>query len=195
MYQNLSDQLLLAKCSAGNPKAFHEFYKRYKKYVYAIVAARLDDEEDAKDITQEIFISLWANHKMLADIVNLKTYVYALSKNHVISAYRKQNIRIKGERYLTEQLTEIQHSTEAHQLAAELSNSITAAVDQFPKTMRSCYHLSRNEGKKNQEIAGMLNISEKTVRNNVSEALKRLRLTLKSTHPELLVLFLALFCR
>ena len=193
VYQYLSDQLLLTKCSDGDAGAFRELYSRYKEFVYAVVVARLDDEDDAKDITQDIFINLWTNRSQLADIREFKTYLYVLSRNQVVSAYRKQNVRIKKETYLVERLSEMDHSAEDHRFARELSTTILKVVDQLPETMRNCYHLSKNEGKKNGEIADMLNISEKTVRNNVSEALKRLKLNLQDTHPELMLLVLFSF--
>jgi DNA-binding NarL/FixJ family response regulator len=58
--------------------------------------------------------------------------------------------------------------------------------------MRNCYTLSKSEGKNNNEIADILQISEKTVRNNVSEALKRLRFYLQRNNPEMFLLVLSL---
>ena len=191
-YQNLSDQLLLTKCSDGDRGAFREIYSRYKEFVFAVVAARLDDEDDAKDITQEIFINLWTVRDRLTGLRDFKTYLYVLSRNQVVSAYRKQNTRIKGETYLLERLSEIEYSAEDHKVAFELNTTIVKTVEQLPETMRSCYQLSKNEGKENREIATILNISEKTVRNNVSEALKRVKLHLQNSYPELLLLML--FC-
>ncbi|WP_426671195.1 RNA polymerase sigma factor [Mucilaginibacter sp. McL0603] len=193
VYQNLSDQLLLAKCSDGDRGAFREIYSRYKEFVFAVVAARLSDEDDAKDITQEIFINLWTSRDKLHGLRDFKTYLYVLSRNRVVSAYRKQNVRIKGENYLNQRLSEIEHSAEDHRLAHELNGVIIKVVEQLPETMRNCYHLSKNEGKENGEIATILSISEKTVRNNVSEALKRLKLNLQNSHPELLLLMLFYF--
>jgi len=193
IYQNLSEQLLLNKCSDGDAGAFHEIYNRYKAFVYAIVTARLDDEDDAKDIVQDVFINLWGQRKQLHELKELKPYLYVLSRNQVVSAYRKKNIRVKGEAYLIERLSDIEHSAEDHRFAMELNSKIIDMVGQLPETMQHCYNLSKNEGKRNGEIAGILNISEKTVRNNVSEALKRLKLDLQSSHPELLMLLLLSF--
>jgi RNA polymerase sigma-70 factor (family 1) len=193
VYQNLSDQLLLAKCSDGDKSAFREIYSRYKEFVFDVVVARLYDEDDAKDITQEIFVNLWTSREKLHSLRDFKTYLYVLSRNQVVSAYRKRNVRIKGESYLRQRLSEIEHSAEDHRFARELNVVIVKAVEQLPETMRNCYHLSKNEGKENGEIATILRISEKTVRNNVSEALKRLKLNLRNSHPELLLLVLLCF--
>jgi len=192
IYKNLSEQLLLTKCGDGDTLAFRELYQQYKSFVFGVVYARLNSKEDARDITQDIFVSLWTSRQQLRQVKDFKIYLYVFSRNHVISAYRKKNIRIKGESYLVEQIDQLSYSAEDHRLANELTSHIDQFVDQLPETMRSCYSLSKNEGKKNGEIADLLNISEKTVRNNVSEALKRLRLSLQSSHPELLALFVIL---
>jgi RNA polymerase sigma-70 factor (family 1) len=188
VYINLSEQLLLTKCSHGDVAAFQELYRRYKEFVFAVVFARLTSEEDARDVTQDIFITLWTSREQLHNIRDFKIYLFVFSRNQVISAYRKKNIRIKGESYLIEKIEQMAHSAEDYRVARELTGQIDELVGQLPETMRTCYNLSKNEGKKNGEIADMLNISEKTVRNNVSEALKRLKLNLRSSYPELLVL-------
>lgn len=189
IYKNLSEQLLLTKCGNGDTFAFRELYQQYKSFVFGVVYARLNSQEDARDVTQDIFINLWTSRDQLHQIRDFKVYLYVFSRNHVISAYRKNNIRIKGESYLLEQIEQMAYSAEDHKFASELTSHIDQFVDQLPETMRSCYSLSKNEGKKNGEIADILNISEKTVRNNVSEALKRLRLSLQNSHPELLTVF------
>lgn len=188
-----AEQNLLAKCSSGDADAFREIYQQYKRYVFNIVNARLADTDDALDVTQDIFINLWTSRDQLANIREFKTYLYVFSRNQVITAYRKKNIRLKGESYLTEKLDEqLEPSAEDHRFARELTFHIDSTVSQFPETMRYCYQLSKNEGKKNTEIAEILNISEKTVRNNVSEALKRLKLNLRGSYSELLTTTLVL---
>lgn len=182
-----TEQNLLARCSNGDADAFREIYQQYKRYVFNIVNARLADTDEALDVTQDIFINLWTSREQLENIREFKTYLYVFSRNQVVTAYRKKNIRLKGENYLIEQLDDyLAPSAEDHRLAHELTLQIDSTVSQFPETMRYCYQLSKNEGKKNTEIAEILNISEKTVRNNVSEALKRLRLTLRGSYSELL---------
>jgi RNA polymerase sigma-70 factor (ECF subfamily) len=193
VHQNLTDQVLLDKCSKGNAQAFHAIYCRYKKYVYSIVKARLQDDDEAMDITQDIFVSLWDNRAQLTAIAEFKSYLYVYARNQVISAYRKKSIRIKGENELAAQLAFIDYSAEDIRLADELIRDINKTVEQLPATMRDCYKLSKNENKRNGEIASILNISEKTVRNNVSEALKRLKMQLRETHPELMFLIVCLF--
>lgn len=192
-HTDFTDDVLLNKCSNGDEKAFQLLYSRYKKQVHAIVSARLKDEDEAMDVTQDVFVSLWANRLQLNSIDQFKPYLYVYTRNQVISAYRKKNVRIKGENELAARLAFLDHSAEDLRIADELVRNINKTVEQLPNTMRDCYKLSKNEHKKNGEIARILNISEKTVRNNVSEALKRLKHQLKDTHPELMIMIWILF--
>jgi len=171
---------------------FQEFYQEHKKSVFAIVNLRLPDLEDAKDVVQEIFMELWLKKDTLHTIRDMQPYLYIVARNQVISAFRKKNIQLKNEGILLQGLNTLDHSAEENTMAHELHQQINVIVDLLPETTRQCYQLSKNEGKKNGEIADLLNISEKTVRNNISEALKRLRIILKENHPEIFALFLFL---
>jgi RNA polymerase sigma factor (sigma-70 family) len=90
IYQDLPEQVLLNKCSNNDTIAFQAIYDHFKAFVFGIVNARIGDRDDALDVTQDIFISLWENRKQLAGIRDFKTYLYVYSRNQVISAYRKK---------------------------------------------------------------------------------------------------------
>jgi RNA polymerase sigma-70 factor (family 1) len=192
METNLPEQLLLQRSSEGDAVAFHQLYQLHKKDVFNLVHMRLADIEDAKDVVQDIFIDLWLKKEALLAIRDLKPYLYVLARNQVITAYRRKNVQLRNESLLFEGLNTLDHSAEDNTIAKELYAQINEIVEQLPETTRQCYHLSKNEGKRNGEIANLLNISEKTVRNNLSEALKRLKSNLSQSHPELLALLVLL---
>jgi len=128
VYQDMPEQVLLSKCSTNDKAAFQVIYDHFKAFVFGIVNARIDDRDDALDITQDIFISLWENRKQLAGIRDFKTYLYFYSRNQVVSAYRKKNFRLKGETYLIEKLDQLEYSSEEHLFARGLTISIDNAV-------------------------------------------------------------------
>jgi RNA polymerase sigma-70 factor (family 1) len=192
METNLPEQLLLQRSSEGDADAFHQLYQLHKRDVFKLVHMRLPDIEDAKDVVQDIFIDLWLKKEALQAIRDIKPYLYVLARNQVITAYRRKNVQLRNESLLFEGLNTLDHSAEDNTIAKELYAQINEIVEQLPETTRQCYHLSKNEGKRNGEIADLLNISEKTVRNNLSEALKRLKSHLSQSHPELLALLVLL---
>lgn len=179
---NLQEKVLLQHSSEGDAAAFHELYQRYKKYVFAVVNLRLPDLDDAKDVVQEVFLELWLKKDMLTTIRDLKPYLYVIARNQVVYAFRKKNIQLRNESLLVEGLNTLDYSAEENAIARELYQQIDHIVQKFPETTRQCYDLSKNEGRRNGEIAALLNISEKTVRNNISEALKKIRSNLEETN-------------
>lgn len=192
METNLGEQLLLKRSSEGDAAAFHQLYQLHKREIFTLVNMRLPVTEDAKDVVQDIFVELWLKRDTLATIRDFKPYLYVLARNQVITAYRRKNVQLKNEGLLFQGLNTLDHSAEDNTIAKQLHDQIHLIVETLPETTRKCYHLSKNEGKRNGEIADLLNISEKTVRNNLSEALKRLKSALSQTHPELLTLLLLL---
>ena len=182
----LEELLILIK--KGNARSFRELYNRYKESVFLTVYRRVRDEEVSKDIVQEIFLKLWLGRESLVELNNLDYYLFGTARNMVISNYRKREVQLKGESFLVAQLDNLEISADQGILMDELNSKIQNVVDSLPPTIKACYHLSRSEGKKIKEIASYLNLSEQTVRNNISEALRRLRLTLNRSHPELMLL-------
>ncbi len=182
----LEELLILIK--NGNARSFRELYNRYKESVFLTVYRRVRDEEVSKDIVQEIFLKLWLGRESLVELNNLDSYLFGTARNMVISHYRKREVQLKGEGFLVAQLDNLEISADQNILMDELNSKIQNVVDSLPPTIKACYHLSRSEGKKIKEIASYLNLSEQTVRNNISEALRRLRLTLNRSHPELMLL-------
>lgn len=175
-----------------NVDAFKELYAAYKEPVYLMVKRRVPDAEEARDITQDVFVHLWNMREKIAGVQHFDSWLYALVRYKVISAYRRNSIRIRGEQILAGALESADWDSETIAIAKELDLRIAAVVDRLPDTMRKCYQMSRSEGMDNHEIAKLLNLSEKTVRNNLSEATKRLRTDLAPHYPEFLLFLLVL---
>jgi RNA polymerase sigma-70 factor (family 1) len=186
---------VLSLIKNGDAAAFKELYNHYKESVFLMVYRRVKDEEESKDIVQEIFLKLWLGRENLAELDNLDYYLFGTARNNVISHYRKKEVQLRGESSLIARLDDLESSADQDILMAELNTKIQEVVDRLPPTMKVCYHLSRAEGKKIKEIANSLNLSEQTVRNNISEALRRLRLGLNHSYPEFLLLAVFLSVR
>ncbi|SEB04079.1 RNA polymerase sigma factor [Pedobacter hartonius] len=183
---------LLRLTGENDHVAFRQLYERYMQTVYMMVKRRVPDVEEAKDITQEIFIHLWNKRNELALLRNFDTWLYAIIRNKVISAYRRNSVKLQGEQFLIQGIEKLDWDAEDQIIAKELDQKIDNILSGLPETTRNCYQLSKKEGKKINEIAGMLNLSERTVRNNISEALRRLRVNLNGHYPELLALIIML---
>ena len=160
--------------------AFKEIYTRYWKALYAEAYKRLKNKDAAEEIVQELFTALWHKRYALSITQTLGGYLYASVGYRVIDYYRKEVTRLKYKESLQLVYSEADHSTEDAIMLNDLKLSINSIVNQLPDKCRSVYELSRVDHKTNKEIAQHLGISEKTVENHLTKALKRLRLSLNN---------------
>lgn len=171
--ENFSDtDLLIAEDSET---AFAVIYNRYWERLYKKAHVRFGNDADAQDAVQEVFISLWRNKNTIEVQQTLAPYLFAALKYCIIKKiYRKAK---KGEYVpLSVNMLEVYGSCEENQFQfKELQSVIRKELDTLPTKMRRIYDMSRVENLRTAEIARQLNISEQTVKNTLTTALKRLR--------------------
>jgi RNA polymerase sigma-70 factor (family 1) len=186
----LSDDELLVLLKQDKLSAFKELYSRYWKKLYGAAYKRLKNKESAEEIVQEIFTNLWLKRYSLQITTTVGGYLYSTASNGIIDRYRKELVRTKYKEVFWTVHSETDNSTEDAIMLRELTYTIEAEVRQLPDKCRSVYELSRNEHKTNKEIALQLGISEKTVENHLTKALKRLRVGLSHYLTIILILLL-----
>ena len=173
MLENLTDKALLV--SENEDLAFRVLYDRYWEALYKKAFYRLGNSDDAQDAVQEIFISLWRNRETIQFEDNLSPYLFTALKYCIIKqVYRKAKKGILVP-LSAEELTWTGVTTEEVLQYKELQAAIDSEVAGLPERMQKIYRLSRIDNLQIAEIAGQLNISEQTVKNTLTTALKRLR--------------------
>ncbi|SEW25274.1 RNA polymerase sigma-70 factor, ECF subfamily [Chitinophaga sp. YR573] len=177
-YVELTDEELVALLQKDELNAFKEIYKRYWKKLYAAAYQRLKDNETAQEVVQDFFTAFWIKRGQLKIDTLLANYLYKAISYQIIDQYRKEEVRNRHKALFKLNATEIDHSTENTLSTNDLKKVIDYEVSQLPVKCRSVYELSRNQYKTNKEIASYLAISEKTVENHLTKALKQLRLSL-----------------
>lgn len=176
MNKNVTDRYLLT--ASGEQEAFRILYDRYWKLLYDKAFRRLGDEADAEDAVQEVFISLWRNKNTIEVEETLAPYLFTALKYCIIrKIYRKAGRGLLTPLSLIE-LDNPQASAEESFTYKELQVFINKGIDELPDRMREIFRLSRGENLSNREIAEHLSISEQTVKNTLSAALKKLRIKL-----------------
>lgn len=184
----LSDEELVSLLKQEKLVAFREIYKRYWKNLYGAAYKRLKSKELAEEIVQELFTNLWVKRQTLQIKSALAGYLFTAVSHYIIDHYRKELVKARYTEAFKIAYKETDHSTEETILLHDLTNTIESEINQLPDKCRSVYELSRKEYKSNKEIALHLGISEKTVENHLTKALKKLRIGL--AHYMTLVLFL-----
>ncbi|PWV47036.1 RNA polymerase sigma factor [Chitinophaga sp. S165] len=168
-----TDSSLLAALRKGDDLAFRILYERYWATLYTMTYRRIGDEEAAKDIVQNIFVNLWTSRKEIFIESSLAPYLNRAARNKTISYYKKNLALINRETQF--QHEQVQYSAEYGLEAKELEAVINNEIASMSDTMRKAFVLSRQENKSIREIAAELHLSEQTIKNNISQALDRLR--------------------
>ena len=86
---NTEDGLLLKALGLGDMKAFDVIFNKYFQKMKRFLCGFLDSEEEAEDLSQDIFVKLWQNRTVLKDVDNLNAYLYRVAKNTVYSYFER----------------------------------------------------------------------------------------------------------
>ena len=173
-----SEELLLARLQQDDEQAFAAIYDRFAADLIAYAGARLFRLEDARDIVQDVFVKLWHNRETMQIHTRLGSYLYTATRNRVIDHIRRNAIR-EGYGLLLQSLGSANSPDAAQLLAAkELSSRVQQVLDALTPKVRTVYRLSREQQLSISEIAARLNVSEQTVKNQLTTALNHLRKSL-----------------
>ncbi len=172
-------RLLREQPERGMRAIFDAHYANLCKVVYLLV----QDGTAAEDIAQEVFVQLWKRKEQLELGSSLWAYLRRAGYNRALNWLRDRKLRTERERTgaRENQVNPMQASGGVEQ--EELRASIRRAVDELPPRTRLVFILSRFEGYSRKEIAKELDISVKTVENQMTRALKMLREALKEHWP------------
>lgn len=150
--------------------AFKEFYRPL-----CLFALRFTGKiDDAEDIVQQAFADVWDKSINQSTITNLKSYLFQAVRNRSLTLLSQQVDMQPASEYLAD----MEDTSEEEQMyGAERDARLWTAIDGLPPERKKIFLLSKRDGLKYQEIAEELNISVKTVENQISKALKSLRET------------------
>lgn len=176
-YIHYTDPELLQLLRENNRAAYNEIYHRYWKKMLLVAWNHSRNEELAKDIVQEVFITLWEKRQQ-QDIQHLSTFLATAVKYQVFKHYRKEQRRaaLARENYTIEEAGQDEALLEAR----FLKDLIDGIVEEMPEKCRLVFHYSRNLGLNNQEIAAQTDVTRKTVENTLNRALRIIRGQLKN---------------
>lgn len=148
---------------------FRMFYTPLCRFSFAICLS----QEDAEENVQEMFVQLWEKAPSIEIGTSVKAYLYTSTRNYTLNAIKKQQTEL---RHLNEYSgNENSHEQDEKVSDKEISRLIQSGVDTLPDKCREIFILCKQEGLTYEEIATYLNISEKTVDNQMGIALRKLR--------------------
>jgi RNA polymerase sigma-70 factor (ECF subfamily) len=153
-------------------RAFEKFYKEQYKLFFLTACQYLKDAALAQEVVNDVFIKIWQEAGTINIQTSLKAYVYRAVINRSLNELDKSKREMQH-------LDEMARRPEPHvEIRAmeddELKLKLYQAIDQLPEQCRKVFMMSRFDGLKQQEIARLLDISIKTVKNHITRALKTL---------------------
>ena len=179
-YSSYTETDLASLLKEGDHQAYTFIYDRYKFLLYAHAYKKLLDREEARDVVQEVFITLWNKRERIDTQSNLAGYLYTALRNAILNLFARKEVRTRYTESMTAHYRDDYAPTDHGIRSQQLSELIDREIAALPAKMQEVFVLSRKAHLNRKEISLQLGISEATVDRQISNALKilRARLTL-----------------
>lgn len=188
-----TDEELIALLASEEDSAIDLIFRKYYTFLCRSVYRIISDTQITEDLAQEVFYELWKKRAQIKISSSLKAYLKRAVLNKALNYIRDQKIDLRNAPE-KEGLTSREASVVQELAADNLQQQIDQAIDSLPERCRLVFVLSRYEEMSYQQIADHLGISIKTVENQISKALKSLRVTLAEHLPiGVLMMIMAFF--
>lgn len=164
---------ILVRLQKRDQKAFRYLYEHYFAKMVLFAESYLYDEEEARDLVQDLFFYIWDHAGSLPVVSSLKAYLFASLRNRCLNVLRDRKIRDAHNNKLFE--AQLFSGVEDVIIDEGVQRRLQEALDSLPEKCREIILLKVVEGKKNKEIATQLEIAETTVKTQVQRAYRMLR--------------------
>lgn len=170
----------------GDKTVFEELYRQYYIPLCYYCVKYVENLEDAEEIVQEVFFKLWEKHEEIEISSSINAYLHRAIQNSALNFINKRKI---VDKFFVSQEKSTNYNFDDGQKVMEdeeLRLVLKKAILELPEKRREIFEMSRFEGMKYSSIAEQLSISVKTVENQMTKALKYLRVVLKDYTPFLI---------
>jgi len=175
-YKSFSDNELACLIKDNDHAAYTEIYHRYFYLIFTHAYKKLRDEEQAKDIVQDVFAGLWFKRENIAQNSNLAGYLYIAVRNKIFDLFAHQQVQTKYIDSLGEFISVHNETSPDYRIReADLRNYIEKEIQALPSKMRLVFEMSRKSDMSYNEIAEKLNVSENNVSKQINNALRILK--------------------
>jgi RNA polymerase sigma-70 factor (ECF subfamily) len=171
-----SEQNLLNALRHDDERALRQIFDQHYPKLLSDVYRLVPDEDTCKDLAQEVFVDLWRKRTELDIHTSLRAYLRRAAVNKTLNYLKTQKRTLLDEPAHLEQLAD-DSAQEIRQKQGQetLEQALHAAIDALPEKCRLVFSLSRFEQRSHREIAEQLDISVKTIENQITKAMKLLR--------------------
>ena len=178
----LSDQELVVQLRRGSVAAYTEMFERYQPLLYVYASKIVKDKDEASDIVQEVFLYLWDKRAEIVFEGQVLSYLYTAVRYKFFNLLDKKKVRKDYAASLQRFMLAGTPQTDDLLREREMMRIIEEQISLLPPKLKIAYELSRKANMHPAQIAELLGVSEKTVQNQVSLAIKQLKLKLSSLY-------------
>lgn len=153
---------------------FEELFRKFRPGLIAFATSIIGKSNDAEEIVHDVFIAIWNQNDNRLEAAGIKSYLFTSVKNRCLNFIKKAKLDYSD---LTEETPVFDNAVNAHSKleAKETESRIHALIDMLPTKCKQIFLMSRMYELSYKEIASILDISPKTVENQISIALKFLK--------------------
>lgn len=153
---------------------FGELFNEYHSKVYFYILSKTQSKYLAEEVTQITFIKLWNYRSSLDESLSLSVQIFRIARTTCIDLLRKETTQLKC--LAIEKKQAVSSNNVADNInCKEIQQKLAHEVEKMPPVRRKVFEMSRYESKSYKEISQLLSLSEKTVENHISLALKQLK--------------------
>lgn len=168
-----SDQILLNDLKNGEKTAYEEVFKKYYKPLALKAYLMLDDEMEAEDLVQNLFVSMWQKSQYLFINTSLKSYLFRAVHNQCLMTLRSRKVEQRRLDAYTETVTEADDP--GHIYDPDNERAINLALNELPLQRQKAFKLVYLEDKKYKEAAVEMGVSVNSIKTHLKLAIKMLQ--------------------
>lgn len=175
----INDEEVLHAFRQGDENAYELIYDKYWAILYRHARKMLQNDENAKDVVQEVFVTFWLKARETNIHMPLGAFLYTTTVNKILDQIKHSKVRAKYMASLKYDMENMVQSPDTLVRQHDMAFHIEQEIKMLPAKMREIFELSRKEYRSHKEISEYLNISDKTVKKQISNALHILKVKLK----------------
>lgn len=168
------DDALASGIRKGDSVAFSLFFKKYRRLVYYFSLKYLGDRDESEELVQSVFVSIWEHRRLIDKNKSLKNYLYRSVVNAIYNSLKKRAVR---RAYMIKEISKPEGASDPYVqiFDNDLKDKLDNIIGFLPPQQQKILNYRRLEGLSSEEIAQKLNISVRTVENQIYRATRLLK--------------------
>ncbi|WP_200979601.1 RNA polymerase sigma factor [Echinicola sp. 20G] len=169
------DAYLVRKIKQHDELAYYRLYQKYSSKIYRISRKMDLSHHDAEEIVQDVFLHIWKSRERLDESLSINAYIFTIVKTGVLKKYKKRARFVAYQQYAIPMSQEFSTNTEDKVIFEDLHDFATEAINNLPVKQKEVFVMKNIQHMTAEEIASQLNLSVRTVENQIYRATKSLR--------------------